>query len=213
MRVSQITFDESGKVHLVVEIPESDAFLTEEMPRMPRILFRMFPYLAAQRCYNDLQVSFRREATNTEIPHLFEHLLLEVQKQVRRGIVDPSPISGETQWNWTVDPRGLFHVTVGYDNEIVALASIRLCERIMASLDSPEHTVIDVDREIKRLRELAKASRRFIAPRRPSVAEMENKFAEEAGVGLLREDSESVMSTHGRTNGISQISQPLCPQG
>jgi hypothetical protein len=153
---------------MMIEIPETEAFLTAETRRMPRILFRMFPYLAAQRCYNDLHLSFRREATNTEIPHLFEHLLLEVQRQVRRGIVNPAPIRGQTEWNWTVDPRGVFHVTVGYDNEIVALASIRLCERIMESLDSRDRAVIDVDREIKRLRELAKASRRFIAPRQAS---------------------------------------------
>ena len=164
MRVTQITFDEHGKAYLTVDIPETDAFLTGEAPRMPRILFRMFPYLAAQRCYNDLSLSFRREAENTEIPHLFEHLLLEIQKQVRRGIVNPSPISGETEWNWTVDPRGRFHVTVGYDNEIDALASIRLAERIMCSLDTREIGEIDVEREMKRLRELAKASRRFIAP-------------------------------------------------
>ena len=120
--------------------------------------------LAAQRCYNDLHLSFRREAENTEIPHLFEHLLLEIQKQVRRGIVNLSPMSGETEWNWTIDPRGRFHVTVGYDNEIVALASIRLAERIMRALDTREIGEIDIEREMKRLRELAKASRRFIAP-------------------------------------------------
>ncbi len=168
MRVTQVTFDEHGKACLVVEIPETDAFLTGEAPRLPRILFRMFPYLAAQRCYNDLHLSFRREAENTEIPHLFEHLLLEIQKQVRRGIVNTDPISGETEWNWTIDPRGRFHVTVGYDNEIVALASIRLAERIMCSLDTREIGEIDIDREMKRLRELAKASRRFIAPLRPA---------------------------------------------
>ena len=167
MRVTQVTFDEHGKACLVVEIPETDAFLTCEAPRMPRILFRMFPYLAAQRCYNDLHISFRREAENTEIPHLFEHLLLEIQKQVRRGIVNPNPISGETEWNWTIDPRGRFHVTVGYDNEIVALASIRLAERIMCSLDTREIGEIDIEREMKRLRELAKASKRFIAPLKP----------------------------------------------
>jgi hypothetical protein len=83
---------------------------------------------------------------------------------VRRGIYAPAAISGETEWNWSIDPRGRFHVTVGYDNEIVALASIRLAERIINSLDSKDIVLIDVDREIRRLRELAKASRRFIPP-------------------------------------------------
>jgi hypothetical protein len=188
MKVTQITFDDSGSVHLVVEIPVWKPFLTTDKPHMPRILFRMFPYLAAQRCYNDLDVSFRQEAQSTEIPHLFEHLLLEVQKQVRRGIVNTAPISGETEWNWTVDPRGCFHVTVGYDNEIVALASIRLAERIMRGLDSRVVAKIDIDREIKRLRELAKASRRFIAPRKTQPDDFEDELIEEAPVDEVSMD-------------------------
>ncbi len=162
MVVKEITFDQSGKVHLVVEIPDSEAYTTSHAPSMPRILFRMFPYLAAQRCFNDQGHSFRREALSTEIPHLFEHLLLEIQKQARLGVYGDGPITGDTQWNWSVDPRGRFHVTVSYDNEIVALAAIRLAERIINSLDSKEIAQIDIDREMRRLREVAKASRRFI---------------------------------------------------
>jgi hypothetical protein len=166
MRVTDITFDDSGKVKLTVEIPETDAYLTTHAPNMPRILFRMFPYLAAQRCFNQHGKSLRREALDTEVPHLFEHLLLEIQKQVRRGIRANISITGETEWNWSIDPRGSFHVTVGYDNEIVALASIRLAERIINALDSKEIALIDVDREMQRLRQLVKASRRFIPPLR-----------------------------------------------
>lgn len=173
MRVTEITFDQSGTVKLTVEIPETETYLTSYSPNMPRILFRMFPYLAAQRCYNEQGNSFRREALDTEIPHLFEHLLLEIQKQVRRGIYADVSISGETEWNWSIDPRGRFHVTVGYDNEIVALASVRLAERIINALDSKEIAVIDVDREIRRLRELVKVSRRFIPPIRGAEEEEE----------------------------------------
>ena len=171
MNVTEITFDSSDEVHLVVEIPENDAFLTQHVPKMPRILFRMFPYLAAQRCYNDHGHSFRREARATEIPHLFEHLLLEIQKQVRRGLYADSPISGETEWNWTIDPRGRFHVRVGYDNEIIALASVRLAERIINALDSKEITTIDIDREVRRLRDLAKVGRRYIPRAKPDIAD------------------------------------------
>lgn len=167
MIVKEITFDQSRKVRLVVEIPETESYLTSHAPSMPRILFRMFPYLAAQRCFNDKGHSFRREALSTEIPHLFEHLLLEIQKQARiGGSKGEGPITGDTQWNWSVDPRGRFHVTVSYDNEIVALAAIRLAERIINSLDSKQIAQIDIDREMRRLRELARASRRFISPSR-----------------------------------------------
>lgn len=157
MRVTEIKFSEPGKVKLIVEIPETEALHTAQAPHMPRILFRMFPYMAAQRCRNDYGLSFRSEALSTEIPHLFEHLLLEIQKQVHRGL--ESSLQGETEWNWTLDPRGRFHVTVSYSNEIVAIASIRLAERIINILDSKEIGSLDIDREIRRIRHISKLSR------------------------------------------------------
>lgn len=143
-------------------MPDTGGYSTAESPHIPRMLFRMFPHLASQRCHNDEGNSFRREAQATEIPHLFEHLILEIQNQVRRGI--GAPFAGETQWNWTIDPRGRFYVTVDYENEIVALAAIRLAERVINLLDSRDVgqlAQLDMAREITRLRELAKASRRF----------------------------------------------------
>jgi hypothetical protein len=171
LKVTEIVFLSSHRARLVVEIPATDAYLTSEAPRLPRMLFKLFPHMATQRCYNDGGYSFRREAQATEIPHLFEHLIIEIQDQVRRGIGEP--FSGETQWNWTIDPRGLFYVTVDYDNEVVALAAIRLAERIINAVDSKDVTTIDMPREITRLREIAKLSRRHhTAPavrQRPSL--------------------------------------------
>ena len=141
---------------------ETEAFTTEGRPHIPRILFKLLPQMATQHCFNDDGLSFRREAQATEIPHLFEHLIIEIQDQVRRGI--GAPLSGETSWNWTVDPRGLFYVTVDYDNEMVALGAIRLAESVINALDSRDLVrieAINISREISRLREIAKISRRF----------------------------------------------------
>ena len=63
-----------------------------------------------------------------------------------------------------MDPRGRFYVTVDYDNEIVALGAIRLAERVINALDSKHIAQVDMAREIGRLRELARISRRFSAP-------------------------------------------------
>jgi len=161
LKITEIVFYNTNRAKLVVEIPETEAYTTQEVPRIPRILFKLFPHMATQRCHNEDGYSFRREAQATEIPHLFEHLIIEIQDQVRRGM--GVPFAGETQWNWTIDPRGRFYVTVDYDNEIVALASIRLAERVINALDSKDIAQIDMNREITRLRELAKISRRFAA--------------------------------------------------
>jgi hypothetical protein len=164
MQVTDILFSERGKVLLTVDITSGEALHTAEAPNMPRILFRLFPYLASQRCFNDRGVSFRKEAEATEVPHLFEHLVMEIQKQAHRTF--DATIAGETEWNWTIDPRGRFHVTIGYANEIAALASIRLAERIINALDSKNIANIDVEREIRRIRNLEKLSRQFIPPTR-----------------------------------------------
>jgi hypothetical protein len=87
----------------------------------------------------------------TEIPHLLEHLIIELQTQAQRHEV----LKGETQWNWRVDPRGTFHVHVEYENEQLVLAAIRLAERIINALDRREIDAIDTEEEVRRLRMLA----------------------------------------------------------
>lgn len=168
MKITEIVFYDTNRATLVVEIPESEPYHTSDVPRVPRILFKLFPHMATQRCFNDEGLSFRKEALATEIPHLFEHLIIEIQDQVRRGIGEP--FAGQTEWNWTVDPRGRFYVTVDYDNEIIALAAIRLAERIIHAVDSKDIAQVDMPREIKRLRELARHSRRFTTPATTRVA-------------------------------------------
>ena len=162
LKVTEIVFHDTCRATLIVEMLETEAFTTEGRPHIPRILFKLLPQMATQHCFNDDGLSFRREAQATEIPHLFEHLIIEIQDQVRRGI--GAPLSGETSWNWTVDPRGLFYVTVDYDNELVALGAIRLAESVINALDSRDLVrieAINISREISRLREIAKISRRF----------------------------------------------------
>jgi hypothetical protein len=61
------------------------------------------------------------ECRRTEIPHLFEHLIIELQSQAQPAEV----LRGETEWNWTIDPRGRFHVHVDYENELLAIGAIR----------------------------------------------------------------------------------------
>ena len=162
MKVTEIVFHDSGCATLVVEMPDTGSFTTEGRAHIPRILFKLLPQMAAQHCFNDGGLSFGREAQATEIPHLFEHLIMEIQNQVRRGV--GIPLSGETRWNWTVDPRGRFHVTVDYDNELIALGAIRLAERLINALDSRDLANVDMAREVARLREIACLSRRLSAP-------------------------------------------------
>ena len=162
MKVTEIVFHDSGRATLVVEMPDTAPFTTEGRPHIPRILFKLLPQMASQHCFNEDGNSFGREAQATEIPHLFEHLIMEIQNQIRRGI--GAPLTGETHWNWAVDPRGRFYVTVDYDHEVVALGAIRLAECLINALDRRDIAHVDMAREIGRLREIAKLCRRLNAP-------------------------------------------------
>lgn len=139
-------------MRLTVEMPDPDRYTTDKAPHLPRMLFRMFPHLEHHECDNQRGYSFRQESRRTEIPHLLEHLIIELQGQV----CSHSGLSGETQWNWRVDPRGRFHVYVQYENELLVLASIRLAEKIINALDNRELSLLDVASELEHLKEIAR---------------------------------------------------------
>jgi hypothetical protein len=157
LKVVEILFYDSNRVKLVVEMPDPNCYSTKHAPHIPKLLFKLFPHLARHRCENDNGYSFRKECQSTEIPHLFEHLIIELQGQVYKS----GTLRGETQWNWRVDPKGRFHVYVEYENEIVVLGAIRVAEKMIQALDSRQIDGIDVDEEIRQLRELAKMSARY----------------------------------------------------
>jgi len=151
LKVVEILFYDKHKVKLVVEMPDPNRYSTEHAPHIPRLLFKLLPHLASHRCDNENGYTFRRESRATEIPHLFEHLIIELQGQVQRSSV----LRGETQWNWRIDPRGRFHVYVDYENEMLVLGAIRLAERIINCLDSHQVEDIDLEKEIEKLRTVA----------------------------------------------------------
>ena len=142
---------------LTVEMPDPDRCTTDKAPHLPRMLFRMFPHLEHHECDNTRGYSFRQESRCTEIPHLLEHLIIELQGQASPH----SGLSGETQWNWRVDPRGRFHVYVQYENELLVLAAIRIAEKIINALDNRELEVLDVSGELDGLREIARLGERI----------------------------------------------------
>lgn len=151
MKVVEILFYDKHRVKLVVEMPDPYRYSTEHAPHIPKGLFKLFPHLARHRCENDNGYTFQKESQATEIPHLFEHLIIELQGQVHGASI----LRGETQWNWRIDPRGRFHVYVDYENEILVLGAIRLAERIINCLDDHRVDDINLPVEIDKLAQLA----------------------------------------------------------
>ena len=152
MKVVEILFYNSHRVKLVVEMSDPNKYSTRHSPHIPGLLFKLFPHLAKHRCENENGYTFKRECQSTEIPHLFEHLIIELQ-----GKAHPTGVlKGETQWNWRVDPKGRFHVYVDYENEVLVLGAIRVAERIINALDNRCIDDLDIESEVENLRTLAK---------------------------------------------------------
>jgi hypothetical protein len=152
--VIEVVFYEDRICKLTVEMPDLDRYTTDKVPHLPRLLFKLFPHLEQHKCDNGRGYTFRKEAEATEIPHLLEHLIIELQGQSLPHTV----LRGETQWNWRVDPRGRFHVYVQYENELLVLASIRLAEKVINALDNRELEVVNLPLELERLRSIAQLS-------------------------------------------------------
>jgi hypothetical protein len=166
MKIGDIAFDDR-KMHLRIEMSEAEHCRTNEHPHLPDTLFDILPAIRNHRCDNEEALSFEAEAQDTEIPHLFEHLVIELQVQVIGG-----SLSGETSWDWTRDPHGWFHVSVDYDNRELALGAVWLAMRIIRAIDERHPDAIDMDHEIARLRGVALApqGRRSMALAKASVA-------------------------------------------
>lgn len=84
---------------------------TQAIPSITELLQENLPSVLLATCYNDTGLPFNEEVRNTEIGHLFEHILLEylciykIKKGARRATY-----AGRTKWNWVRDPMGRFHI-------------------------------------------------------------------------------------------------------
>lgn len=153
MKIDDIRFDEA-KLYLTVEMSDAECYRTNDHPHLPETLFELVPSIRHHRCENDEALTFETEAQDTEIPHLFEHLVIELQLTATGG-----SLSGETSWDWTRDPQGRFHVAVDYRDRELAIGAAQLAARIIEAIDARRLDSIDLNREMVRLRRLAESKR------------------------------------------------------
>lgn len=173
MRVIEISvLPDIRRIRLKIEMPDPDRYMTGQVPHIPKRIFRLLPRLYRHTCDNGEGLTFRQECQNTEIPHLFEHLIIELQLQAQQNESDL--LSGETHWNWQVDPRGHYHVYVDYENEFLAVGAIRLAERILRSVDDRDMEAVDMNAEMIRLRELMILGRQVIGDVTPVPTDRHN---------------------------------------
>ncbi len=86
---------------------------TSSLPHTSDILQKLLPSIFSSTCFNDNNNSFVDEVKNTEIGHLFEHILLEYlcMEKLNKGYSDAT-FKGVTNWNWKEEPLGTFHIII-----------------------------------------------------------------------------------------------------
>jgi hypothetical protein len=84
---------------------------TSHIPFIVDLLKIKLPSVLLTKCFNDDNLPFCDEVRNTEIGHLFEHILLEYlcQLKIAKGH-NRASFAGRTRWNWIKDPKGKFHI-------------------------------------------------------------------------------------------------------
>lgn len=90
-----------------------NALTTGKLPKTTKILKKRLPSVLKSKCFNEAKLPFYQEVKNTEIGHLFEHILLEYLclEKLKKGKKYAS-YSGVTKWDWIKETKGTFNINV-----------------------------------------------------------------------------------------------------
>jgi hypothetical protein len=115
---------------------------TSNIPFIVEILQENLPNVLLTQCFNDENIPFRIEVRNTELGHLFEHILLEYlcQLKIAKGFATAS-YAGRTRWNWIKYPHGSFHIQLNCgirDADILPIAIHKTNELMKTIMQSTQ---------------------------------------------------------------------------
>lgn len=117
---------------------------TSYLPHTKQFLIENYPSVLRTKCFNDKNLPFETEVNETEIGHLFEHILIDelCALKIKSG-AKSAIFNGQTSWNWEIDPRGFFKIWVDIGKKEFELLiqglkkAILLIEQLMASIMLP----------------------------------------------------------------------------
>lgn len=145
MNVSSVTVC-PDRVDVVVQVDQPDRMRTSLDESVADRALEVLPGLASHHCSTGPRGTFAEELKNTEVPHLFEHVVLELMAEAG----SPRDLKGETAWDFKRQGHGVFRVSVEYDDDLVALGAIKTARKLMGYLlDGGERP--DVSAETRRL--------------------------------------------------------------
>lgn len=101
-------------LNVVIGMQINNPFLsTGHYPNTFEFLKVELPSVLTTKCYNDKNLPFSIEVKNTELGHLFEHILLEklCLRKLSSGRKEAT-FAGRTEWDWIKNPYGYFQIKV-----------------------------------------------------------------------------------------------------
>ncbi|MCL5784174.1 MAG: hypothetical protein M1142_02365 [Patescibacteria group bacterium] len=113
---------------------------TRHFPVTYSILEKLLPGIYEHQCFNKDELPFSREVRNTEIGHLFEHVLMEYLCQAKTKQNRKETIyKGTTKWDWEKQPLGTFEITVsiGYQDTDLFTQALKQSVNLLNTILQP----------------------------------------------------------------------------
>lgn len=117
--IERVTVAED-RVDARVRVAAGAPLRTSAYPGLPGAARSALPGIARHRCVSGSAHGIEAEIDDTELPHLLEHVALELMALAG----SPRSLAGETVWDFAADGRGVFRVSLAYDDDLVALAAL-----------------------------------------------------------------------------------------
>jgi hypothetical protein len=129
---------------------------TSRTPGLSERALELLPGLRRHRCDNGSAHGIAAELSDTETPHLLEHVAIELI--ALSG--SPRDLPAETSWDFARDGAHVYRVRIRYDHDLVALGALRESLPIVDWLIAPQAAEKpDVDAAVRRLRDVRVGSR------------------------------------------------------
>ena len=148
MRVTS-TIVTPGLLEAVLVFEASEPLRTSDVPGLAHAALDALPGLKGHHCSTDGGAGFPGELADTELAHLVEHATLEIMAMAG----SPETLRGVTRWDFAADGPGTFRVVLAWDDDLVALGSLRCACELVSALANGEDGP-DVRAEALRLRDL-----------------------------------------------------------
>lgn len=107
-----------GKLNLTMKVFQEKHINTKNIPATIPVLNNNLPSIFKCQCFNDDKKEFTEECQQTELGHLFEHIMLEYLclEKINSGNSE-AIYEGVTKWNWEEEEFGTFNIQINTSYE------------------------------------------------------------------------------------------------